>query len=60
MNNSKTELINDVDIGSVVLTSCHGVRRYGKVIEIDNSGKDSSKGNILVEYFSQEIKPRSR
>lgn len=49
-----TESTNGVKVGSIVIASERGSKRYGRVIEIDDAPKNLHKGNVLVEHYGSE------
>jgi hypothetical protein len=49
-------LFNGVTVGSLVVGRKHGIKKYGKVAEIDNDANRSSSrhGNVLIQYFQPD------
>jgi hypothetical protein len=61
MTLSETKLLNGTDIGSIVIANYHGLKRYGKVIEIDNdANRSAARGNVLVRHFNLEVSPETQ
>lgn len=62
MTDSKVKLSNGVEVGSIVAANYFGVKRYGKVMEIDNKSDSRSMGKetVLVQHFNGEPAPASK